>query len=847
MIGTVFQHYRIEAKLGESELGVAYRAVDTRLDQTVVLQVLGAAAPRNLQTGFAKDADILSQLRHPGIVSVYDIETADASGQPVVYIAMEPVAGKALGKIIRNRGLLRSKALHYAVQIADALAAAHAAGIVHGGLKPSNIIVTDLDEIKVSDFGLAKLIEPDQPDVHAATESVHLPAVANFSGEHTAYLSPEQAEGHPADERSDIFAFGAILYEMMQGRRAFRGNSTLSMIAAVIHEDPAPMDDADGRIPRELEHIVKRCLRKSPQQRWQRMTDVKLALEDLLAEFDSAEVARSVRARRGLSLYAGAALVLIALAAGAYFGSAALKQPRPAFQRLTYRRGNIAEARFAPDGTVLLSAQWGAEPTRIFSLRPGRNEYRPIDLPEARILSISSLGEVAILLGSSARGTPGTLARVPLSGGAPREILTNVNDADWSPDGANLAVSRTVGGRNQIEYPIGRVLEESGGRPPLSLHVSPRGDSLAFFEYDNAIGEFAVTLLNLHGKKRVLSRGWRVEGGLAWSPKGDEIWYCGARTDAESTLRAVTLDGRERVLAPVPAAVALQDVGRSGQVLATVEDSRLGILGLALGSKQERDLSWFDGSWVYDLSANGKQILFAELSYGNPRNPAIYIRNTDGSPAVRLGDCNRPTLSPDGKLVACIVSDGPRTILSLLPTGPGEARSGRAPRMRYERVEWFPDGQRILFTGNEENRPPRTFVQDLNGGKPVPLTPEGTTASRVSPDEKYATVVANGQLSLFPIGGGRTKVIANLEPGQSVIRWSGDGRSLFLRKSEGPASLRIDRLNVMTGRQELWKEITTPDAVGVQLHELVMTPDGNSYAYSFQRDISTLYLVEGLR
>jgi eukaryotic-like serine/threonine-protein kinase len=296
-----------------------------------------------------------------------------------------------------------------------------------------------------------------------------------------------------------------------------------------------------------------------------------------------------------------------------------------------------------------------------------------------------------------------------------------------------------------------------------------------------------------------------------------------------------------------PARMSLQDIARDGRVLVPVEDSRIGILGLAPGSTQERDLSWFDASRIYDISADGKTILFVELTYGQSRNPAIYLRKTDGSPAVRLGDGSRPALSPDGKWAACIVSDGPQTSLTLLPTGAGVARTIGPSGMHYERVEWFPDGQRLLFLGNEPNRPARTFVQDVNGGRPVPLTPEGVAASRVSPDQKYATVATGGKLSLFPIQGGEPKRIANLEPGESVIRWSGDGRALFMRKPEDPASLDIDRLDLATGRREIWKELKTPDSVGVQIGQVVMTPEGNSYAYSFQRDISTLYLAQGLR
>jgi Tol biopolymer transport system component len=193
------------------------------------------------------------------------------------------------------------------------------------------------------------------------------------------------------------------------------------------------------------------------------------------------------------------------------------------------------------------------------------------------------------------------------------------------------------------------------------------------------------------------------------------------------------------------------------------------------------------------------------------------------------------------------VSGGPKTDLILLPTGPGEARSIGAAGMHYEQLEWFPDGRRLLFTGNEPGQPMRAFIQNLSGGKPVPITPEGTPALRISPDGKYVTATAGGKLNLFPVAGGDPKIIAGIEAGESVIRWSGDGRFLFLQKSEDHSTVKIQRLDIASGRKEAWRELKTPDPVGVQIGQVVMTPDGGAYAYSFQRDISTLYLAKGLK
>src|SRR5712692_3489461 len=483
MIGQTLRHYRIEAKLGEGGMGVVYRAVDTHLDRTVAIKVLPASAlaDADRKARFVQEAKAASALNHPNIITIHDIDSADG----VDFIAMEYVPGKTLDRLAGRRGLKFQEALKYGIQIADALSAAHAAGIIHRDLKPANVMVTEQGLVKVLDFGLAKLSDPAEPDAFALTGSMHVEdrprsEIGTIVGT-AAYMSPEQAEGKKVDARSDIFSFGTVLYEMLAGKRAFAGDSKLSILTAVLHKDPPPLGAVEG-VPRDLEKTIARCLRKEPQRRWQTVADLKIALEETLDESERGEAAlgqaASARARRGIKGWLWPVLVGLLLGAGvaAYVAQRLIQPTPPSFHRLTFRRGDITSAKFAPDGqTIVYTAAWDGNPAQIFSTRIGGRESRPLGLPEGKLLSVSPSGELAILVGNFASAyDKGTLARVPLAGGAPREILEDVADADWSPDGTTLAVVRVVAGKNRVEFPVGKVLYESEGRPPMALRVSPK-------------------------------------------------------------------------------------------------------------------------------------------------------------------------------------------------------------------------------------------------------------------------------------------------------------------------------------------------------------------------------------
>ena len=274
-------HYEVLEKLGEGGMGVVWKARDTRLDRFVALKVLPAEkmGEPERERRFVQEARAASALNHPNIITIYDIDRADDAS----FIAMEFVHGKALDQLIPRKGLRLNEALKYATQIADALSAAHAAGIVHRDLKPGNVMVNENGNVKVLDFGLAKLTEQGAGGEFTRTETIAQSAKTEegkIVGT-VSYMSPEQAEGKKVDARSDIFAFGALLYEMLTGRRAFQGDSKLSTLAAILNNEPEPVEQVVSGIPREVTRIVQRCLRKDPQRRAQGMADVKLALEEL--------------------------------------------------------------------------------------------------------------------------------------------------------------------------------------------------------------------------------------------------------------------------------------------------------------------------------------------------------------------------------------------------------------------------------------------------------------------------------------------------------------------------------------------------------------------------------------
>jgi Tol biopolymer transport system component len=837
-------------------MGEVYRAKDPRLGRDVAIKVLPAsfsADPDRLRR-FEQEARAAGLLNHPNITAIHDIGTHE--GAP--YVVQELLEGQTLRQALSGGKLPVRKAVDYSLQIAHGLAAAHEKGIVHRDLKPENIFVTRDGRVKILDFGLAKLMDADGrqeatnfPTATAGTE----PGVLLGT---IGYMSPEQVKGKPADARSDIFAFGAILYEMLSGQRAFHGDSAAETMSAILREEPPDLSVTNQNIPPGLERIVRHSIEKNPEQRFHSAHDLAFDLETLSgASVPGRPTATAPhRAARRWLLPAAAAVLAVAAIAGAYaVGQRRGKGSRPAgvsFSQLTFRQQPIFNARFAADGkTVVYSGAVSGNTPEIFSLRPEYPGATPRGLEGAHLLSVSSRGELAVL--THARYLrhelfEGTLARMPLEGGAPREILEHVREADWSPDGSDLAVNRDVSGKDRLEFPAGKVLCETGGYFS-NPRFSPDGKRIAFFEHPIKYDDRGlVAVVDLTGKKTVLSEGYWGEEGLAWSATDDEVLFSAGTAYNNFRVYAVDLSGRRRVALESAGGLTIQDVLRDGRWLTTRDDLMREMPVLAPRQDHERDLSWLDLSDPVALSADGRTLLFSEESGSVGVNYAVCLRQTDGSPVVRLGEGFAGDLSRDGKWAVATVPTSPQQLI-LYPTGAGQSRRlDRGDIVSYESTQFFPDGRRILVCGHETGHAVRCYEQDVAGGKPRPVTPEGTSQGSVSPDGRQILVRASGgDLLLYPVGGGNPKRVPGVNPEDAVTGWSADGRSVLVY-SVSTVPARIERLDLSSGRRVLVRTVGPTDLTGVlQIGTPLLSADDKAYAYSCRRMISHLFLVDGAK
>jgi eukaryotic-like serine/threonine-protein kinase len=846
--GTRFGPYEIVELAGSGGMGEVYRARDTRLKRDVAVKILPESfcTDQSRLARFQVEAQSASALNHPNILTVYDI---GANGQ-APYLVSEMLEGESLAARLRSGKLSAARAVDFARQIASGLAAAHAKGIIHRDIKPENLFITKDGRIKILDFGLARMTVPPV-DTHESTRTA-ITEEGTITGT-VPYMSPEQVRGKPMDRRSDIFSLGCVFYEMLTGQQPFRKDTPSDTMAAILKDEPPEISSVHGSLPPALERIVQHCIEKDPDARFQSARDVVFALETLSQTLQAAGTqAKAVPERRkqGWLKWDALGMLTVGLLVGTLIGYRISKPPEKVFHRLTFRRGRIQQARFTPDGNgVVYSAQWEDEPSELYTARFDSPGSRALGSTGAELLAISSSGELATKENpqpvSSSFFLPGILARVPLSGGAPRALENRITFADWSPDGREIAVVRETDQGQQVEYPIGTVLYQTSGA--LSApRISPTGDQIAFIEHRIASDDGGtVGIVDLRAHKKTLTTYYESTSGLAWSSNGKEIWFSAAKHGARCDLLAVTLAARERTVYSGSTRLALHDISRDGRVLASNEDDRATLWFRGATDARTRELSWLDWSVLSGISRDGKMVAFGESGEGARGGPVAYLRDTNGAPAVALGQGLYPTFAPDGQSVVVV---GP-SWMTIYPVGPGESRHISIPGFAIRIAGLLPDGKQIWFNGGEGSQGLRFYLTDIDGAKPRAITPLGVrhASPSVLLSGKYLAGRSQSGLRLYPVEGGE-QISIPVDPKDLVYiaGASDDGHTLFLATEQIPS--QIYRFDVKTGRRELMMELAPVDRAGViGALTVQMTPDGKSYAYSYPQELSELHWVEGLK
>ena len=671
-----------------------------------------------------------------------------------------------------------------------------------------------------------------------------------------SYMSPEQARGLPVDRRTDLWAFGCLLYEMLSGRKAFDGATVTDVLAAVVTGEP-DWEKLPAATPASVRRLLRRCLEKDARKRLRDAGDASLLLDENPEDAKTAPVPRVQPARSSAALAAIAIVVALAgLAAAGGSRSAVAPQRRRrqhiSFRRVTFSRGMMRSARFAPDGrTFIYGAAWDGPPIKLHLARTESAETTPLAIQPAELLSISKSGDMAVALNYGFYGwmAEGTLARTSLLGGAPREILDNVRAADWSPDGSQFAVVHRVGGFDQIEYPIGTVLAKTTGYF-ADIRISPDGERIAFTDHpawgDNR-GDVAV--VDRSGKKTTLAADFATVHGVVWAPGGKEVWFTGVKGDEGSTLNAVDLAGRSRVVYSSIAAIELFDIAADGRVLLGSQRPEREAVALLAGYAEPRALVVpGESSIVRTLSPDGRSVLVANTI---PKDYETFVIRSDRPGAVRLCPGESMAISPDGGWAMTASADYKTFFLT--PLGMGPTRQIPNPeRIEYGSIgTWFADGKRFVVTGRNGPEPSRGYVIDVATGAGKPFGAAGVswplfTGPPVSPDGRYAVLQdADGTPKRWPIDGGDPLSIPGLLPEDQPVMWTEDGAALFVSSKTLP--IPIVRLDLATGRRTPWTTVAPTDSAGLRYAIATITPNGKFWGMSVAKLLTDLYVVEGLR
>jgi hypothetical protein len=840
--GTRLGPYEILSFVAAGGMGEVYRARDTRLNRSVAVKILPAsfASDPDRVRRFEQEARAVAALDHPNILALHDIGTQDGTS----YLVSEFLEGNTLREQLANGALPVRKAIENALQIAQGLGAAHDKGIVHRDLKPENIFVTKDGRLKILDFGLAKA------QMQAATldgSTVASQTTKGVAMGTAGYMSPEQVRGETIDHRSDIFSFGTVLYEMLAGQRAFQRNSSVETMNAILKEEPREIATPERGIPPVLQRIVHRCLEKERDQRFQSAKDLSFALDSINAGVTTAQAQAVTGLARRWNVWRTATVVMgvmLITAAVAMLRGRSPQQPR--YNRITFRKGAISSARFAPDEqTIIYGAAWDHPTVRLYRSRVDGTDVRGLDLHAADLLAVSRSGELAI----TSNPNTSRLARVPINGGAPRELLDNVIAADWSRDGTQLAVARSENGKCHLEYPIGKLLYETIGWIS-HMRLAPQGDAIAFMDHP-ILGDDrgTVMIVDLKGNKRTLTPEWIGEQGLAWSSDGSEVWFTATSSyDWSRDLYAVSRSGKERLVVRTPAALYLEDIASDDRVLLRQEERRYEVAVGQVGGETHL-LSWLEIMQPTSVSRDGKYVVIVDQSGIGGTDYTAYLAKLDGSPAVLLGNGFPGGISPDNKWVTSILPSDMTKVL-LLPTGIGEIKTIAAPKFHYRSATWASDGRRLVVRASESDRPLRIWVQDIAGAPPRAVTPEGVDGHfvTVNHSDYVRARDAAGVVRLYPIDGGEPKPVTAVTETDWVVGGSTNSDVLYVSPDRAAIPLQIVKVNIGTGRREPFVTVSPTDPAGlVGLDSPIFSSDEKRYVYTQVRELSVLYVATGLK
>lgn len=809
LAGSMLGPYRIDAQIGAGGMGAVYRAWDSRLARAIAIKVLHGDSAKQTER-LAAEARAAAAIGHRAIVGIHDVGLADG----IAYVAMELVEGESLRSVLAAGALGERRARSLLLELADALAAAHACGVVHRDLKPENLVLARAG-LRILDFGLATLVDATPLDT---TE----PGAAHGTA---GYMAPEQARGEAADARVDLFAAGAIGYELATGRRAFPGATIAERITATLRDPPTR--DGLG----ELAPIVMRCLEKDPRDRFHSAADLAWALRQ-----EPPPPHRRGPSRR---TWLGAALAAAGAGAlGLVLGRRRTARTEPPVELvpLTHRNGRVFTARFTADGNrVVYGAAWDDEPLSVFGLELASGMSTVLALPSADLLAVSSRGELAVSVGHrfvEHQSSRGQLATVPLAGGVPRVLAEDVEAADFAPSsemyktpGGALLVVRPGEAGFRVELPLGTTIAEERGWI-THARVSPDGLRVAYLRHpqtNDDAGDLVIYELATRAK-RVLTGGWSSIAGIAWEPGGEALWFSAGREDYANRIYRVTLAGRVEEKKQLPGRMRMHDVAADGRALVTTDTWRL----RAMAGDQDRSQSWV--SYVSDLSADGTHVLVGELG-GPEAGLGAYLVPYGAGPRLRLGPGYPVAISPSGRRIAANVREADRLVVYATETG--DAPSIAAPGF-ITVARWIDERSLVGLQGG------KLWRLGLDHA-PRPLAPTGGKLALDPARRRCAYIDGERVLRVLDLASGEIRALPGVHARAEVCGWLAAPDAIVVRSTTTP--IVLTRIDPQTGARAPHAEIQPPRLGLKAVDNFVLHADGVRHAFCYGQELSQLHLM----